>query len=383
MKKLLALLLALTLICPALAEPAQEESAPLTREELEIYADALVNAALEKGAITVVTSQDGPTVAFTGCGSLTIADDQLTQTTALLDAALAVGQACPRGLEIGSTLEEVMQVYPNDNPQLLGTYYDAALYVSGEKPEITAGWILREGQRVTQITHCVYAWGEDGVGKCGVTYTLDQGYVTDIEVFGLGDRIEEEQALAELAEVSQMQEQQEYFAYPQSASADLTPFGREDLAFGGLDFLDLTPEMALNALGDSPVDEWMEDSNGEYLRLREWEGVSILFRYNAKKEFLHVDSLAVNEDTLEGPRGVRVGDYMETVVNRFQHGQGGSDAEGQLYLYGQSDSANYGVISYSTETVAITYAFALEGQNVLWQLTFANGALQSMRMLLR
>ena len=93
MKKLLALLLALTLICPALAEPAQEESAPLTREELEIYADALVNAALEKGAITVVTSQDGPTVAFTGCGSLTIADDQLTQTTALLDAALAVGQA--------------------------------------------------------------------------------------------------------------------------------------------------------------------------------------------------------------------------------------------------------------------------------------------------
>ena len=86
---------------------------------------------------------------------------------------------------------------------------------------------------------------------------------------------------------------------------------------------------------------------------------------------------------VEGPRGVRVGDYMETVVNRFQHGQGGSDAEGQLYLYGQSDPANYGVISYSTETVAITYAFALEGQNVLWQLTFANGALQNMRMLLR
>lgn len=383
MKKLLALLLALTLICPALAEPAQEESAPLTREELALYADALVNEALEKGAITVVSSEDGPTVAFTACGSLTIADDQLTQTTALLDAALTVDQPCPRGIEIGSTLEEVMQVYPNDNQQLFGTYYDAALYVSGEKPEITAGWILRDGQRVTQITHCVYTWGEDGVGKCGVTYTLEQGYVTDIELFGLGDRIDEEQALAELAEVSQMQEQQEYYAYPQGAALELAPFGREDLAFSGLDFLDLTPEMALSALGDSPVDEWMEDSTGEYLRLREWDGVSILFRYSAKKEFLHVDSLTVNADALEGPRGVRVGDYMETVINRFQHGQGSSTAEGQLYLYGQADSTNYGVISYSTETVAVTYAFALEGQSVLWQLTFSNGLLQSMRMLLR
>lgn len=385
MKKMMALFLAiLLLISTATAESMVEESANLTYEELEIYLANLGKAAMADGETVVSANAEGlPTATFSG-GVLTVSDEVIKESSVVLGAVLSQNQACPRGLKIGDSVDALLIAYPNDNQSLAGTYYDAALYVAGEKPEMTAGWILRDGQRMTEVVHSLYAWQADGVIACGVRYQVELGVITGIEVYGMSDLVEESEALAQMDEVAAMQEMQEYFAYPMSEiGGDLAIFSREDLVFAGMDFLDLNAEMATAALGSAQVDQWTEDSTGEYLRLKQWEDVSILFVYDANKQFVRVDSLTINGDGIEGPRGVRLDDQLEDVMYRFRHGEG-SSVENGVALYGDGKTAPYGVINYGEQTVTITYTLDLgDGQTVIWHLTFTNNLLQSMNMLLR
>lgn len=386
MKKLLALLLCCLLVIPAaLGETAYEESAPLSFEELQIYLSALPAAAREMGELTLMETEDGAVMAVSGLGDMIIANEELTDDTAVLSVELSPEFACPRGLFIGDTLEALLATYPSDNENLEGTYYDAALYITGEKPEIVCGYLLRDGQRVTQVSHVIYHWQEDGVVRCGVEYTLDQGTIIAIRVFGMDDLMDEATALENIADCAELQEMNEYFAYPVSAyGLDLSAFEREDLIFSGMDLTDLTVEGAVELLGSAPVDDWMEDSTGEYRRLRQWDGLSLLFAYDSDKNFLGLDSVIINGDAIEGPRGVRVGDAMDSVILRFLHNDGDT-VESGILLYGDGITAPFGIVAYSENTATVTYTLQLDEKNVLWQMTFANdtGLMQEMRFLIR
>ncbi len=384
MKKLIATLLVLCMLVPsfASAEVIREESPTLTYEELENYVDTLVDAALKSGETDATLANDAYVVQAADV-SLTIADEKLSRDTAVLAAELGQTQACPRGLKLGDSLEELMLAYPNDNADLLGTYYEAVLYIDGEKPEATAGFVLRDGQRVTQVNHTVYHWTADGVTVCGVRYALDQGYITDITVYGLNTTEDEAQAQDSLQALSDAQETHEYFAYPSDANGGMAPFGREDFTVGGLDFVDLTPETAVSAFGQAAVDEWTKDQAVGFLRLMQWDAVSAVFLYDANKSFLRVDTLTVSGDAVECARGVRVGDMMDQVMHRFCFNQG-TTTETAVTLYGDGVNAPYGVVAYSETTATITYAAAIDDDLLgLWHLTFANeGELQTMRLTL-
>lgn len=385
MKKFLAVLLCCLLLPAALAETAYEESAPLSYEELQIYLSALPAEALKAGEIAMEKGESGETIAHTALGDMTIADEELSESTAVLAASLFPEYACPRGLMIGDTLEMLLATYPNDNETLDGTYYDAALYITGEKPETIVGYLLRDGQRVTKVVHAVYHWQEEGVVRCGVEYTLDQGVITGIRIFGMDDLLDEATALEGIADCAELQEMSGYFAYPTSEiGLDLPAFEREDLVLAGQDLMDLTVESAVEAFGATPVDEWLEDSTGEYRRLRQWDGLTLIFAYDSQKAFLRLDSVIINGESLEGPRGVRVGDTMLSVINRFLHNDGGSTENGIL-LYGDGENAPFGVVAYSENTATVTYTQVLEEKSVIWQMTFDNqtGLMQEMRFLLR
>lgn len=389
MKKMLSLLLALMLLSlPALAEPAgapmEEQSAELTYEELEMYLSATARAALSDPDAQTIRRTDGSTLCVFAGGEMEIADEQLSESTAVLGFSLRENQPDPRGVYIGDTLEQLLLVYPNDNAGLYGSYYDAALYVFGDKPEVSVGYLLRDGQRITEITYNVYHWVPDGVVPCGIAYTLDQGEITGIRVFGLGDLIEEEQALQEIAAVGDMQEIRDYYAYPQSMDGSLlSPFDREDLSFSGIDFLDLTAEAAMSEFGAPNTDEWAQDSTGEMLRTLTWDGISLMLVYDAQRTFLRVDSLVITDDVMEGPRGTRVGDWMDTVIYRFRHSEGGLEEAG-VVLYGDGETPPFGLLSYGQDSASLTYSFQLDdGRTVMWYVTFEDATLDSMRLLLR
>ena len=392
MKKLFCLSIALLMLfsAAALAEPVPvDENAPLTREEIALYLDSLVSAALEEGSFTTEENGVGMTEVQYSGALLVIADEQLTETTAVVSAFLEEETSDLRGLFIGSSLAEVLAAYPNDNPNLAGAYYDATLFISGEKPEMSVGYILRDGQRVTSVVYDVYSWQPDGVSVSQVIYRLDNGYVSDIMVFADG-LYEEDVILQSVQDLADMQEISEYFAYPVSADNGeaLAPFEREDLtllvnASDALDFLDLTAEGMIAVLGNPPVDEWTEDSDGSFLRLMQWEGASLLLKYDAQRKFTAVDSLTVNDVILEGPRGVRVGDALDSVIFRFRHAEV-FGSESTVFLYGDGQALPYGTLAYSPESAEVSYAFSLEdGRTVVWHMTFVIGELQSMTLMLR
>ena len=392
MKKLFCLLLALVMLLSsaAFAEPVPvDENAPLTREEIEMYLDGLAAAALVEGSFTTEENGVGMTEVRYSGALLVIADEQLTETTAVVSAFLEEETADLRGLVIGSSLEEVLAAYPNDNPNLSGTYYDAALFITGEKPEMSVGYLLRDGQRVTNVVYDVYSWQPEGVSVSQVIYRLDNGYVSDIMVFA-DSLYEEEAILQSVQELADMQEISEYTPYPVSVENGeaLAPFEREDLSITVrgqkvADFLDLNAEDMIAALGNAPVDEWTEDSDGSFLRLMQWEGVSLLLKYDAQRKFTAVDSLTINDEGLEGPRGVRVGDLLDSVIFRFRHAEV-FGTEDTVSLYGDGQTLPYGVLSYTPESAEVTYAFSMEdGRSVVWHMTFVIGELQSMTLMLR
>ena len=385
MKKLISLLLCLMLLVPAALAADREESAPLSYEELKIYLATLPAIALQN-PVTHQENEDGTVTASTDVGRLTIDTATLKESSVVSEAVLSVHQEGPRGLYLGDTLEMLLDTYPNDNPELGGTYFDAALYITGEKPEVVCGYLLRDGQRVTQVTHVIYHWQEDGsVIRCGAEYKLDQGCITGIRVFGMKDVIDEATAMQEIADCAEMQEINEYSAYPLSIAGDeVAPFVREDLYFSGLDLLELTYDEAIAVLGDSPVDDWTEDSTGDLMREKQWDGISLIFNYDAQKRFKNLDSLKINSDVIEGPRGVRVGDAMETVIYRFLHDQGGTNESGIL-LYGDGENPPYGICSYSEKTATLTYTQQANEKTIIWHMTFSNdtGLMTEMLFLIR
>ena len=393
MKKLFCLLLALMMLLSsaAFAEPVPvDENAPLTREEIEIYLDGLKSAALEDGNAVVTPVEEGGAEVRLNETVFGISDETLTGSTAVVSAYPGEEQADLRGLFIGSSLDEVLAAYPNDNPNLAGSYYDAILFITGEKPEMSAGFLLREGQRVETVVYNVFSWQPDGVAGSYVAYWMENGYVTSIQI-AIDDKImEEAEVLEDLQDIADMQEISEYIPYPVSADNGeaLAPFEREDLTITQYgqkvaDFLDLNAEDMIAALGNAPVDEWTEDSDGSFLRLMQWDGVSLLLQYDAQRKFVAVDSLTINDEGLEGPRGVRVGDLLDSVIFRFRHAEV-FGSEDTVLLYGDGQNLPYGVLAYSPESAEVTYAFSLEdGRSVVWHMTFVIGELQSMTLMLR
>ncbi len=384
MKKLIALLMILSLFTvPALAEIGAEESAPLTYEELDLFLSALAKDALSSQDLTVEEA-DGAYWAQSPEAILMIADEEFTDSTALLGAVIQPGQEDLRGLKIGDSLDALLAAYPNDNPQLSGTRYDAALYIRGEMPEMSLGYVQREGQRISLVCHLVESWTRDGVIECGVYYGLDQGSIVDIRILGMQTLAEDADVQETLSSVGEMQENTAYFDYAHSPEVVAAPFQREDLSFSGIDFLDLTPEDAIAAFGEPQSDEWTEDSTGEYFRRLSWEGVAAQFLYSAEKRFSRVDALIVTDPDFEGPRGVRAGDYAYTVVARFPQTEGNALTGDEMILYGDGETAPYGLVSSSAGSLTITYAFPVsEDQTVLWYLVFTGSELTESRMLMR
>lgn len=380
MKKIFALLICLMMLLPAALAAEVEESPALSLEEMEMYYATLLEQLKTEGC-QITANEQGTFTAQSSAGDIFLSQQTLSDETHVLGARLNVDTACLRGLKVGDTLDMILQLYPNDNPSLTGTYYEATLSFRGAEPEICLGYALRDGQRVQEVTYVVYNWQADGILKAGITYTLDQGSIQQISLFTADELLTAEEVETEINDSAMIQEATEYFAYPSSMNGlELDPFCREDLLFAGLDFYGLTPEKAISVLGAAPVDEWTADSNGAFLRLLQWDSISLVCRYDSSKQFQSVYSLSVNDDVMEGPRGLRIGDYLDTVLFRFRHSEG-SLIENGMQLYGDGQNAPYGTVTYGPDADTVTYAVSLDGEVVLLRLTFMDDVLQEMQLL--
>ena len=404
MKKSFALLLACLMLCPCLAL-AEGAPGPLTKEEVDAYLSELGPLVAAMPDLEIIENGDGTSVVEFPGGSIIIEGAEMSADARVLNARVETYALPGLRVNVGATLSEVLAAYPNDNDSLFGSYYEATLYVSGEKPEVSLGYVFRDGQRAEDVVHDTFFWGENSAHVCDVTYHMEDNMVCYMVVDSAFWEQDPEELDGLVADSARMQEVNEYFAYPSSENGEtLAPLEREDLSFRTLiaeayenaifDFIDLNYVPQLEEFGDPydqmidvfgmpQVDEWTEDSTGEKLRILQWDGVSLVLVYDAQKNFLHVDSLTVNKNVCEGPRGVRIGDLMDAVLFRFRHVEEFRD-DGTVLLYGDGVDYPYGRMTYSPGSAEVVYALAVgQDAHVLWSLTFIDGRLETMTMLLR
>lgn len=368
MKKLFALMICLMLACvcscTALAAPDM-----LTVDELIAFCDYLLDEALKEEPAAAEPYEEGGYVYDYGAFAIYTQESSLySQLQGVAFSGL--GELSDmRGVRMGDSLDALLAAYPLDNGQLSGTYDEATLYISGVLPGVVnTGRVVRTGSRVLVAEHDIYASEGERVEKCCVIYTLEDNAVVAVQILLDAQEMSLEEAQAEIDRVAALQEKDEYSAY---RSETPEPLAREDLSFGEVDFLTATPDGMAALLGAAESDTWENDGDA-YLRVMQWNGIQAVFAYDSARNLVGLDVLEVYSEELEGPRGLRVDDLMESVLGRFTR-----EAETGV-LYGDGVTAPYGRCDVYDGGAQAVYAAQTDEGTVLLTLGFVDGRLAEM-----
>lgn len=382
MKKCVALFLALMMVLSLITAVAESDADALDYDELMNWAEGFKTRALAAGAPLNDPTEEA---AYTEDGYAFVYDfatlymDRPEMTAdSVLQAVVVYSpeEQGPRGTGVDQISAEVLNVFYNENDDLQGDSSFAALYVSDTMPAGALwGWVQRDGQRIETIQYAVHeqlSSGGDGYTDCGLVYTLSDNLVAAIRAYGLNETISADEVRSNLDAVQDVSEKTEYAQVPTSINgSELEMFDRDDLIFSGLDFLSLTPEEAEARLGAAQEDDWMEDE-GAYLRSMEFASCTMTFSYDAQKQNPTLEMLSIDMDGLEGPRCVRIGDTLSSVISRFRNGEGDYDGVSREVLYGDGENAPYGLAEYGDDaTAGLWYAAKLEdGRTVVLSMSF-------------
>lgn len=382
MKKCVALFLALMMVLSLTTAVAESDADALDYDELMNWAEGFKTRALAAGAPLNDPTEEA---AYTEDGYAFVYDfatlymDRPEMTAdSVLQAVVVYSpeEQGPRGTGVDQLSSEVLNAFYNENDDLQGDSSFAALYVSDTMPAGALwGWVQRDGQRIETIQYAVHeqlSSGGDGYTDCGLVYTLSDNLVAAIRAYGLNETISADEVRSNLDAVQEVSEKTEYAQVPTSINgSELEMFDRDDLIFSGLDFLSLTPEEAEARLGAAQEDDWMEDE-GAYLRSMEFASCTMTFSYDAQKQNPVLEMLSIDMDGLEGPRCVRIGDTLSSVISRFHNGEGDYDGVSREVLYGDGENAPYGLAEYGDDaTAGLWYAAKLEdGRTVVLSMSF-------------
>ncbi len=382
MKKCVALFLALMMVLSLTTAVAESDADALDYDELMNWAEGFKTRALAAGAPLNNPTEEA---AYTEDGYAFVYDfatlymDRPEMTAdSVLQAVVVYSpeEQGPRGTGVDQLSSEVLNAFYNENDDLQGDSSFAALYVSDTMPAGALwGWVQRDGQRIETIQYAVHeqlSSGGDGYTDCGLVYTLSDNLVAAIRAYGLNETISADEVRSNLDAVQEVSEKTEYAQVPTSINgSELEMFDRDDLIYSGLDYLSLTPEEAEARLGAAQEDDWMEDE-GAYLRSMEFASCTMTFSYDAQKQNPVLEMLSIDMDGLEGPRCVRIGDTLSSVISRFRNGEGDYDGVSREVLYGDGENAPYGLAEYGDDaTAGLWYAAKLEdGRTVVLSMSF-------------
>lgn len=382
MKKCVALFLALMMALSLTTAVAESDADALDYDELMNWAEGFKTRALAAGAPLndpteeAAYTEDGYAFVY-DFATLYIDRPEMTADSVLQAVVVySPEEQGPRGTGVDQLSSEVLNAFYNENDDLQGDSSFAALYVSDTMPAGALwGWVQRDGQRIETIQYAVHeqlSSGGDGYTDCGLVYTLSDNLVAAIRAYGLNETISADEVRSNLDAVQEVSEKTEYAQVPTSINgSELEMFDRDDLIFSGLDFLSLTPEEAEARLGAAQEDDWMEDE-GAYLRSMEFASCTMTFSYDAQKQNPTLEMLSIDMDGLEGPRCVRIGDTLSSVISRFRNGEGDYDGVSREVLYGDGENAPYGLAEYGDDaTAGLWYAAKLEdGRTVVLSMSF-------------
>jgi hypothetical protein len=117
------------------------------------------------------------------------------------------GLVTPRGIAVGSPAQLLVDTYGWQNPGLMTDGFMAPFYVLNQLPQ-AAYWAwaqVEEGKPVMVNCYIHVQMAQDVYTDAGVHYTLEDGVVSGIRVYGLGSLISLQDVLGNLEAFSQTQ----------------------------------------------------------------------------------------------------------------------------------------------------------------------------------
>lgn len=379
MKKILCVLLAV-LLCPVFALAEDSAGGMLTSQELLDWAKAYIDQAWKTEPTNIPAESqtiDGYEYVYdfaTIYADTPVLSEDTVISTILITSDMEDG---PRGIGIADGLEDVLAAYYSENPTLLGNRENAVLYAVDMLPASAAwGQVLRDGQRVQTVQYAVHdqlATGGEGYTDMGVIYTMAENRVSAVRVYGLSSRLTQEDVSGMMFTVMTDALEDSYAMVPYSRNgAELAIFAENDLTFSGIELLTLTPDKAIEALGEPMSDQWVDNGDSGYIRKQVFQQCELTWLFNEERTQGSLYMLYISADGLEGPRAVRIGDTFSSVYSRFRNGEGVYEEDGTEQLYGENGVGSYGKAAYGADASAtLRYGFdAADGRKVTLHMEF-------------
>lgn len=301
------------------------------------------------------------------------------QAVAVTDEALDM----PRGIRLGTPADMLLTAYGWQNPTLAGDDSFARLYVLNQLPN-AAYWALgqRGGDQLQSVQCAIHARaGEDRYTDTGVLYTVQDGIVTGIRVYGLSALITQAQVESNLTAVGDEQSSApSQTATGVTVKSDAAAFGQSDLQFSRMDFLTLTEKGATVLFGEPTGETWAQDDQGEWLHTLSYSSASLMFAMDANRQNPHLESLTLNTGDWIGPRGVSAGSGLDAVMALFRSDGTGAVHGGEALLYGDGQNPPFGALELTNSDAKLRYATTVTGADsatlrVAMHMTFVNAKL--------
>ncbi len=381
MKKGLCFVLAL-LLCALMLPALADEAGALTEMEVQQWVLDILTGTVGKEPLNAPITEEALTedgYALIYENATLYYDKPVLDETSSLRAFTFTSDlgSTPRGVRLGDTAETLIALYGWQNPELRGDGALIPLYVTDLLPQAAYwAWAQRgESGEVEQVRCGVHSRiDEDRYTDAGILYLLQGGVITSVKCYGLDATIPLKQAQSNLAALG---------AGDMGAKAvpasDAEPFAMTDAGFDGLPFVGLTEAGAQQALGLENGIQWVADGEGAWMGTMEQDGVTVTYTANADKSLVRADAIIVTRMDYDGPRGMRIGDQLESVIAKFlADGEGRAQGEG-LLLYGDGQSAPYALLEDDgSGTAVLRYVCKEDSAEVTLYLTFLNNALSEM-----
>ncbi len=361
MKKILCLLAVLSLcaIFPAAAEESSQQ--PVTAAELtalleSIRTQALASDLLNNPADESARCEDGTlfqydTARIYADGTELTADTPVN-TIVFLESEGPVF----RGTGIDMLWRDLLAAYPQENEQLAGDWNTAVLYLKGSpKTGFQYGRVLRDGQRISSVEYGELLPEGEAFRHVSITYSMINGMVTSIRVeglnpaAGLADAARCEELFGELSAAQSL----DYYRQVQTSQngLELTPFSEEDLSFDGYSYLTLQP----SDLPGMPEQALIDNEDGTWLLRCDEESYQAVFLCDEHGENATILSFSLLDNTIEGPRSVRMDDLFSEDFCRFRNGENEMKDDLTELLYGTEDTVPRGTACYDPDNMSLSY----------------------------
>jgi hypothetical protein len=386
MNRVLAtLLLALCLTGFACGAALADEAGVLTEGELAAWLNALLRSTVDATPLNAPVGEESLTAdgyAFLYPQATLYYNKPLLDAQSAL-AAVAVTDgalAMPRGVRLGAPAEMLMAAYGWLNPDLTGDATAATLYTLDQLPDAAYwAWAQRAGGTLQSVQCGIHArMGEGRYTDTGVIYTVENGEVSDIRIYGLRAVTDLAGVRANLAAMGGGAPAGSAPATGVTTRSDAQPFAQSDLQFARLDFLTLNEKGALALLGAPAAEDWAQEADGDWLHTLAYPAATLVFTLDANRENARLDSLSIMGGGLAGPRGLAAGMGLTEAMALFAADGAGRVAGQAALLYGDGQTPPFGTLERDGATGAakLRYATVLAGGGVVaLHLTFVNDTL--------